>query len=75
MSRIVLGVQGPRCPAVEIEEIEIDHQMTDMSFYQELKMHYRDKRGFARFWFSIWRLDYCEFVQVRALFFTGKHKC
>lgn len=75
MSRVIFGVQGARRPVVEIDQIKIDHQMTDMSFYSELKRRYRIKRGFIRFWFSIWRLEYCDFVQVRPLLFSTTHKC
>ena len=63
-TRVVFGVQGDRQPVLEIDQIRVDHQMTDMTFYRELKYRYKIKRGFMRFWFSIWRLGHCEPVQV-----------
>ena len=63
-SRVVFGVQGDRSETLEIAQVDIDEQTTDMMFYQRLKNIYKDKRRSKRFWFSIWRLSHCEPVRV-----------
>lgn len=63
--RILFGVKGPD-PALKLEQIEITDTMNDSNFYDELQKHYRLNRGKFRYWFSFWRLGYCEVVKVRS---------
>jgi hypothetical protein len=62
--RILFGVKGPN-PAFKLEQIEIKNTTNDSNFYDELRKHYRLNRGKFRYWFSFWRLGYCEVVKVR----------
>jgi hypothetical protein len=61
--RILFGVRGPH-PALKLEQISVDNTMNDSNFYDELKKYYRLNRGRLRYWFSFWRLGYCEVVKV-----------
>jgi hypothetical protein len=61
--RILFGVKGPN-PALKLEQIEIRDTTNDSNFYDELKKHYRLNRGRFRYWFSFWRLGYCEVVKA-----------
>lgn len=63
-SRILFGVKGPD-PALKLEQIEIRDAMNDSNFYDELRKYYRLNRGRFRYWFSFWRLGYCEVVKAR----------
>lgn len=62
--RILFGVKGPS-PALKLEQIEIKEVTTDSNFYEELRKRYRLNRGRFRYWFSFWRLGYCEVVKVK----------
>jgi hypothetical protein len=61
--RILFGVKGPN-PALKLEQISINSIKNDSSFYDELKKYYRLNRGRLRYWFSFWRLEYCEVVKA-----------
>jgi hypothetical protein len=61
--RILFGVKGPY-PALKLEQIEIRDTTMDSNFYNELKKHYGLNRGRFRYWFSFWRLGYCEVVKA-----------
>jgi hypothetical protein len=61
--RILFGVKGPN-PALKLAQIEIRDTTNDSNFYDELKKHYRLNRGRFRYWFSFWRLGYCEVVKA-----------
>jgi hypothetical protein len=62
-SRILFGVKGPN-PALKLEQIEIRDTTSDSNFYDELKNCYKLNRGRFRYWFSFWRLGYCEVVKA-----------
>jgi hypothetical protein len=62
--RILFGVKGPSL-ALKLEQIEILDTMTDSDFYKELRKRYMLSRGRLRYWFSFWRLAYCEVVKAR----------
>jgi hypothetical protein len=61
--RILFGVKGPN-PALKLEQIPIKEMTTDSNFYEELQKRYRLNRGRFRYWFSFWRLGFCEVVKV-----------
>jgi hypothetical protein len=61
--RILFGVRGPY-PALKLEQISIKNMTKDSDFYEELKRYYRLNRGRLRYWFSFWRLGYCEVVKA-----------
>ena len=62
--RILFGVKGSDA-AFKLEQIEIRNTTNDGDFYGQLRKHYRLNRGRFRYWFSFWRLGYCEVVKAR----------
>jgi hypothetical protein len=47
-----------------IENIEVQAQFDDPSFFWELKRKHQNHRGWFQQWFSPYRFRYCRFVQV-----------
>ncbi|KAH8648915.1 hypothetical protein BGZ60DRAFT_422582 [Tricladium varicosporioides] len=73
---ILFGVKGPR-RTLELAQVNTKSYTCDGSFFQDLRYKYRQMRGFWRYWFSVWRLGYCDFVKfekIRAnrVIFRGK---
>ncbi|KAB2098707.1 hypothetical protein AG0111_0g13061 [Alternaria gaisen] len=62
-SQILFEVKGPH-PALKLEQISTKNSKNDSNFYSELKKYYRLNRGRLRYWFSFWRLGYCEVVKT-----------
>ena len=60
---VLFGVKGPR-RTLELEQIEVNENSDDKTFFQRLMQAYRKHRGFWRYWFSIWQLTHCDFVKV-----------
>jgi hypothetical protein len=60
---ILFGVKGAR-RTLELAQIDAKRHKDDGLFFMELRMHYKQLRGFWRRWFSVWRLKHCDFVKV-----------
>lgn len=64
--RVVFGIkdlQGYH----DIEEMETHAQLTDATFFQDLKKNHRKHRSLIQRWFSPYVFRYCRFVQVRTV--------
>lgn len=61
---ILFGVKGRR-RTLELAQLNSKQYTDDGSFFDDLKKSYKELRGFWRYWFSVWRLSYCDFVKVR----------
>ena len=60
---IMFGVKGPR-RTLELAQIGTEEQSDDHTLFTELRNKYKILRGFWRYWFSVWRLNHCDFVKV-----------
>jgi hypothetical protein len=60
---ILFGVIGSR-RTLELAQIDTKQYTKDGTFFHDLKKSYKEFRGFWRYWFSVWRLSYCDFVKV-----------
>jgi hypothetical protein len=60
---ILFGVKGPR-RTPGFDQIDAQKYAEDEPFFHDLKKAYKTLRGFWRYWFSVWRLRYCDFVKV-----------
>jgi hypothetical protein len=60
---VLFAVQGAR-HTLELAQIHISSNTDDGTFFGELKLKYRELRGFWRYWLSIWQMRYCDFVKV-----------
>jgi hypothetical protein len=60
---VLFGVKGAR-RTLELAQIDTKRYKDDGPFFKELRMHYKQLRGFWRRWFSVWRLKHCDFVKV-----------
>lgn len=60
---VLFGVKGAR-RTLELAQIDAKSHKDDGLFFKELRMHYKQLRGFWRRWFSVWRLKHCDFVKV-----------
>ena len=63
MLYILFGVKGSR-RTLELEQINTTRCAKDESLFSNLVQSYKRHRGFWRYWFSIWRLNHCDFVKV-----------
>lgn len=62
-SFVLFGVKGTR-RTLELAQINARKYLNDNAFFGDMRKQYRELRGFARYWFSIWRLSHCDFVKV-----------
>lgn len=62
-SWILMGIQKSG-QTYEPAQVTVDAAATDQSVFHDLKTCYQSHRSRAKLWFSIWRLDHCEFVKV-----------
>ena len=62
---VFFGVKGPR-RTLELAQINAKNYVNDSAFFKDMSKHYKSLRGYLRYWFSVWRLTYCDFVKVRA---------
>ena len=60
---ILFGVKGPR-RTLELAQIDTTKCTDDDSLFSDLLTSYKSLRGFWRYWFSVWRLNHCDFVKV-----------
>ena len=60
---VLFGVKGKR-RTLELAQIDVSKHKDDKIFFQDLRREYRQRRGFLRYWFSLWQLRYCDFVRV-----------
>jgi len=67
---VLFGVQGAR-RTLELAQIDAKAHCNDSSFFPALRKSYRDNRGFLRYWFSVWQLNYCDFVKVSTSSFVS----
>jgi hypothetical protein len=51
-------VKGSR-RTLELAQINVGQQVDDKVFFEEIRNQYRKKRGFLRYWLSIWQLKDC----------------
>lgn len=61
--RIVFGIKDLHGYHI-IEEMDTHTQLTDATFFQDLKRNHRRYRSFLQRWFSPYVFRYCRFVQV-----------
>lgn len=64
---VLFGVKGSRI-TLELAQIDVSQHKNsesgDEAFFSSVRAHYKTLRGTARYWFSIWQLKYCDFVEV-----------
>ncbi|KAK4947760.1 hypothetical protein LTR10_013268 [Elasticomyces elasticus] len=60
---VLFGVDGMRS-TLDLKHVDvINVTKTDAEFFRKLNSMYRSARGFLKLWFSIWRLNHCDFVK------------
>ena len=60
---VFFTVQGSR-RTLELAQIKVGQQVDDGAFFEEVRIQYKKKRGFLRYWLSVWQLKDCELVKV-----------
>lgn len=63
---ILFGVKGPR-PTLELNHIDCTKHPNDEGMFRALREQHRHFRGFWRYWFSVWRFRYCDFVKFEKI--------
>lgn len=63
---ILFGVHGGR-RTLELAQIDVANHQDDNKLFHDLRKHYRELRGFWRYWLSIWQFKHCSFVKVGLL--------
>jgi hypothetical protein len=60
---VLFAVQGAR-RTLELAHINVDQRVDDEAFFHNIRIRYKEKRGFLRYWLSIWQLKDCEMAMV-----------
>ena len=60
---VFFTVQGSR-RTLELAQIKVGKQDEDGAFFEKVRIQYKKKRGFLRYWLSVWQLKDCELVKV-----------
>ena len=60
---VLFAVQGAR-RTLELAHINVDQKVDDEAFFHNIRIRYKKKRGFLRYWLSIWQLNDCEMAMV-----------
>ena len=60
---VLFGVKGSR-RTLELAQIDAIKHSKDSNFFSNLLSIYKIFRGFWRYWFSVFRLNHCDFVEV-----------
>ena len=60
---VLFAVQGAR-RTLELAHINVDQKVDDEAFFHKIRIRYKEKRGFLRYWLSIWQLKDCEMAMV-----------
>ena len=60
---VLFAVQGAR-RTLELAHITVDQKVDDEAFFHKIRIRYKEKRGFLRYWLSIWQLKDCEMAMV-----------
>lgn len=63
---VLFAVSGKRM-TLDLENVNVQAQPTDQSFFIELLRKYRRFRGFWRCWLSLWTMNHCDFVRVSVI--------
>lgn len=66
---ILLVVQGSH-RTLELDPINLKYYSSDEAFFDLLLQQNRRCRGFWKYWFSVWRLSHCDFVEVISFAFN-----
>ena len=69
-SFVLFGVAGKR-RTLGWAQIDTIKHFDDSSFFSTMLQEYRELRGSLRYWFSLWRLNHCDFVKARLLVLVG----
>ncbi|KFY68064.1 hypothetical protein V496_01311 [Pseudogymnoascus sp. VKM F-4515 (FW-2607)] len=59
---VFFTVQGSR-RTLELAQIKVGQQVDDGAFFEEVRIQYKKKRGFLRYWLSVWQLKDCELIK------------
>lgn len=62
-SYVLLGVKGTR-QTLDLPHIDAHKHNNDRMLFKEIYVQYKAYRGFLRYWLSVWKLSYCDFVKV-----------
>ncbi|KAG4439306.1 hypothetical protein IFR05_005239 [Cadophora sp. M221] len=62
---VLFGVKGSR-RTLELAQIDVSKHK-DSIFFHDLLHEYRQRRGFWRYWFSVWQLRHCDFVKFEKI--------
>lgn len=60
---VLFGIEGTR-KSLELAQIDVKEYKNDSTFFNKLLLEYQPRRGFLRYWFSVWRLSHCDFVKA-----------
>lgn len=61
--RLVFGTEGRRKLSLSIDQLSLNHHMTDNDAISCMLMAYHDLRGFYRYWFSVFKLETFTFIK------------
>lgn len=59
---VLFAVKGWR-RTLELAQIHIPSSIDDEAFFKALLQEYRNRRGFLRYYFSVWQFRHCDFVK------------
>ena len=62
-SFVLFGVAGKR-RTLGLAQIDTVKYFDDSVFFSTMLREYRELRGSLRYWFSLWRLNHCDFVKA-----------
>ena len=62
-SFVLFGVAGKR-RTLGLAQIDTIKYFDDSVFFSTMLKEYRELRGSLRYWFSLWRLNHCDFVKA-----------
>ena len=62
-SFVLFGVAGKR-RTLGLAQIDTIKHFDDSVFFSTMLKEYRELRGSLRYWFSLWRLNHCDFVKA-----------
>ena len=62
-SFVLFGVAGKR-RTPDLAQIDTIKNPDDLKFFSTMLQEYRKHWGSLRYWFSLWRLNHCDFVKV-----------
>lgn len=65
-SFVFFGVAGKR-RTLSLAQIDTMKHFHDSAFFSKMLQEYRELRGSLRYWFSLWRLNHCDFVKACVL--------